>query len=368
MLKQYLTLARANIKMEVKKICAIEFADDIDDIMDCLHYVCADKLPSEMMVVEEIKSVFTEYHNNIVTINDNSYPSMLRYTPIAPVILTIKGDVSFMNSRFVALAGSRQTETDDDRKIKAITDTVNKLGLRIASGLAYGSDLLAHLHSIQFGTLAVMPCGINECYPREHRIILDKIIDFGGAIVSEFSFSEPPRQYNFLKRNASLVGISHAVVIARARDIRSGTMSSANFANKFDRHLYTLRMKGTNYGNDHLLKMGKADEIRDLEDFGYSLLIDVAKNEYNDKNPSVRDNFNKRNKNISIFSYNGDKNSLKKEVETMLQFSEKCASLKLTENNLCLLFDICCQELEISCKKDRQEVLKFLLEKIYKQT
>ena len=60
--------------------------------------------------------------------------------------------------------------------------------------------------------------------------LLDKIIDNEGLVISIFPYNEEPKKYNFLKRNSVISDLSDSVVIGRAREIKCGTMSTANYA------------------------------------------------------------------------------------------------------------------------------------------
>ena len=54
--------------------------------------------------------------------------------------------------------------------------------------------LAAHRGALEAGgrTVAVLGTGMGEFYPRDHKRLADKILDSGGAIVTQFPLSGPP--------------------------------------------------------------------------------------------------------------------------------------------------------------------------------
>ena len=358
-IKQYFQLARSKFYAETKKLCTDLFNNDISNIVEFIEQNFQNKLSQEHHLDDELETIFKN-KIKILTINDKLYPHLLKQTESAPIILSVNGNTKLLDQNFTAVVGSRKLDTNDFQTINSIVEKINNCGFHIVSGLAYGSDIIAHIKSITFGTLAVLPCGLRHCYPNEHKIILNKIIDLGGAVISEFPFSEPPKQYNFIKRNATIVGISNAVVITRARKIKSGTMSSANFANKFHRKIYTFLFDGENDGNKYILSKLKAEQITDMENFRYSLLTNVVRNNYINLNNNDSDNQNTNTKEILFLYSKVSDMSIEKEVVNILSHTEKCLKIKPNEKNLPKLFNICKEELQVEME-GQKTIFKTLL-------
>ena len=356
-----LTLARSKLQQSTKKLCALEFNDDIDEIIDFLRKINPDILPDKEYIKQENANILKN-KCEIISINDNKYPKLLKQTYLSPLMLSVKGNIDFLSSNTVAFVGSRTLDDGDVKIIHQIVKSINEVDVGVVSGLAYGSDIVAHIQSISTGTIAVMPCGFKYCYPKEHQEILDKIIDFGGIAISEFPFEEPPKQQNFIKRNATIVGLANSVIIARARSRRSGTMSSANFATKFNKNIYTLHFLGKNDGNEYLLDNNIANEITNLEELKYSILIDIANNEnlVNNSDIILNTSSKENTKQSFLFSHN-EGNSIANEVGNILLYSEKCQNIKKNESELQMLYQICCKELQPN-DIEKREILKVLLE------
>ena len=61
-------------------------------------------------------------------------------------------------------------------------------GVCINSGLAYGVDTAAHREALDAGgkTVAVLGSGINVIYPGKNSGLARRIIEHGGAIITEY--------------------------------------------------------------------------------------------------------------------------------------------------------------------------------------
>lgn len=101
----------------------------------------------------------------------------------------------------------------------------------IISGLALGVDSIAHQACLDAGgvTIAVLPCGPDAIYPSSHRHIAKRIVEQGGALVTEYPEGTPPLRQNFIARNRLVSGLGDIVIVTEAAE-KSGTLHTANFA------------------------------------------------------------------------------------------------------------------------------------------
>ena len=272
-----LNIARSRINTKIKKcICEVFNREDLVEILDILRE--KNRLANEEDIKREISDIY-RYSYEVIGFKDYEYPRLLKQIEEAPVMLMFNGanekkDILLRDC--FSVVGSRDLGREDAKIIGDVIDVACSIESVIVSGLARGSDIIAHIKSLKSGTIAVMPCGLNKCYPAEHKYFMEKIIDCGGAIISDFPTNEPPRQANFINRNRIITGMSFATFIARAREIKSGSMSSANFAKKQGRKIYTYDFSGESAGNKYLIDNGIAEIVDDLNSFSLSLISDLA--------------------------------------------------------------------------------------------
>lgn len=77
--------------------------------------------------------------------------------------------------------------------------------------------------------MAVLGCGCDCAYPAQNAELFQRIVDAGGAVVSEQPWGFPPRPYAFRSRNRIIWGVSEAVLVVES-GLASGTLSLAEDA------------------------------------------------------------------------------------------------------------------------------------------
>ena len=67
-------------------------------------------------------------------------------------------------------------------------------------------------------TIAVLANGLDfyDIYPSENVKLAEKIIENGGAIISEYPIRTKPISYNFPARNRIISGLSDKILIVEA--------------------------------------------------------------------------------------------------------------------------------------------------------
>ena len=115
------------------------------------------------------------------------------------------------------------------------------LGATIVSGLAYGIDAAAHVAAVDAGTptVAVIGGGHERLYPAAHRGLVRRIVDGGGAVISEFAPETIPSRGTFPRRNRIISGLADATVVVEA-GARSGALTTAAWALEQGRGLFLV--------------------------------------------------------------------------------------------------------------------------------
>ena len=132
----------------------------------------------------------------------------------------------------VAIVGSRHNTKYGEDVAYHLAYELAKKGVVIVSGLAYGIDTVAHRACLDAGgiTVAVLGTPIDRIYPREHLTVAQRIVEQGGAIISEYApGANILPKISFLERNRLISGLADIVVIVEAAD-RSGTLNTAAHA------------------------------------------------------------------------------------------------------------------------------------------
>ncbi len=151
-------------------------------------------------------------------------------------------------------------------------------GLVIVSGMARGIDSAAHRGALNAHgqTVAVWGTGIDVPYPKENEKLADRILEGGGAILSEFPLGTFPAPQNFPIRNRIISGIAVGVLVIEAGEY-SGTRITARCALEQGRDVYAVPGNVTNklsWGPNTLIKQGAA-LVATWEDVWEALPADI---------------------------------------------------------------------------------------------
>ena len=197
----------------------------------------------------------------VVTFADKEYPDCFRKIALPPPVLYVRGNVGALSHEvYVGMVGCRKSDDYGIRTAANIAAELAQLGIGIVSGGAVGIDAASHSGAIRGGapTVAFLGCGLDVAYPHENIPLFKKIVDSGGAVVSEFPFGEPPERRNFPHRNRLIAALSKTVAVIRAGN-RSGALITANYAEKMGKTIFAVPGNIDNYlsaGTNALIRDG----------------------------------------------------------------------------------------------------------------
>jgi DNA processing protein len=151
----------------------------------------------------------------------------------------------------VAIIGARAATSYGTGVAAYFAGALSAAGRTVVSGAARGIDAAAHRGALDAGgvTIAVLACGPDIAYPREHRSLLDTIAAQGGAVISPWPPGEQPFRSRFLFRNQIIVALAAGIVIPEAAP-RSGTLAAARHATALGRPVMAVPGPITSAGYD----------------------------------------------------------------------------------------------------------------------
>ena len=166
----------------------------------------------------------------VVTIDDERYPSRLRQIYAAPPVLFVKGELPPGDAPLLSIVGTRHATAYGRAITEKLAGELAGRGVWIVSGFARGIDTHAHRAAVEAGgkTLAVFACGLDTIYPPENRELAKKVTQH-GALVTELALGSRPEARNFPARNRIVSGIAPATLVVEAGE-RSGALITAEFA------------------------------------------------------------------------------------------------------------------------------------------
>ena len=97
---------------------------------------------------------------------------------------------------------------------------IGKNGFNLVNGLALGCDAEALKGALAAGgkCAVVLPCGINEIYPKSNQWIAEEVLKQGGCLISEYPEGTRPEKYRFVQRDRLQSGMSQGVLVVEAME------------------------------------------------------------------------------------------------------------------------------------------------------
>lgn len=167
----------------------------------------------------------------VLTPEDALYPQRMRRLEDMPAVLYCRGTLLSLDDHpAIAVVGTRRATKQGAQDAFAMAAGLAAGGMVVVSGGAVGIDAAAHEGALYAGgrTVLVMGCPLTDHYPQENEELRERIVQQGGALVSEY----PPKQLSkcvYPVRNRLMVGFSHAVCMAET-PLRSGARITARLA------------------------------------------------------------------------------------------------------------------------------------------
>lgn len=209
--------------------------------------------------------------NNIKVkiVSDKDFPRLLKEVFDPPALLYIRGEILPEDDIALAVVGSRKYSEYGRRVCEDLVYKLAKNNLTIVSGLALGIDAIAHQVALEAKarTIAVLGCGLDQIYPVSNTRLADKILQSGGAIISEFPIGEVAQKFNFPIRNRIIAGMSLGTLVIEGA-VDSGSLITAQAALGYNREVFAI--PGEIYsemsaGPNKLIQMGAKMVLEDKD-------------------------------------------------------------------------------------------------------
>ncbi len=177
---------------------------------------------------------------NVLIPSDGAFPSNLAHIDSPPQVLFCLGQLLPHDELAVAIVGTRHATAYGKRIAHKLASALAQSGLTIVSGLARGIDAAAHCGALDAGgrTIAVLPGGLMNLYPPEHKELAFDISQ-SGSLVTEFPSRWPVQRGAFPRRNRLITGLSLGVIVVEAGE-RSGALVSASHAAAQGREVFAV--------------------------------------------------------------------------------------------------------------------------------
>lgn len=194
----------------------------------------------------------------IITTTDSDFPETLKQIYDVPLVLYVRGEIP--DGKHLGIVGSRRITNYGRRMAEHLAASASFADWTVVSGLAYGIDAVAHQATVDAGgrTVAVLGGGLARVHPQDHIPLARKIIETGGAVISEFPMEYQPNKRSFPMRNRIISGLSHGLLVIEA-GLRSGSLITAKCALEQGRIVFAVPGEADNpqaRGTNSLIRDG----------------------------------------------------------------------------------------------------------------
>lgn len=178
---------------------------------------------------------------SVVTRVDADYPRRLLDLPSPPMVLYVAGSPAALSLPGVAVVGTRLPSLYGTDMAEKFAGEIARGGMSVISGLAEGIDACAHKSALEHSgtTVGVLGGALDRFFPECNRSLARKIVESGGAVVSEYPFGFPPGKATFPQRNRIVAALAQGVLAVEA-PAQSGTLITCNWAKRLGRKLMAV--------------------------------------------------------------------------------------------------------------------------------
>lgn len=141
----------------------------------------------------------------------------------------------------IAMVGTRRPGTSAKLLCKRLVESLRGTRAVVVSGLAQGIDSFCHEAALDGGipTVAVLAQGLDTRIEGSRGELAQRILEAGGALVSQFEPDEVAYKGNFPARNKIISGMSDATLVVQSK-AKGGALLTAEFARKEGKMLYAI--------------------------------------------------------------------------------------------------------------------------------
>lgn len=225
-----------------------------------------DKAEEQIAYVEKIGGKVYLFH-------DDDYPKRLKHFETSPLVLYGRGELDLNPTRTVAIVGTRTPTEEGKLHTQRIVEELNPYGVQVISGLAFGVDSCAHRKSVDVDipTIGVLGHGIDLIYPASNKLLVKKMMDQRGGVLTQFPIKCRFDRVNFPARNRIIAGMADVVIVVESKS-RGGSMITAEFGNEMSKDVFAIPGRVTDEkseGCNKLIKQHKAHLLESVADIAY---------------------------------------------------------------------------------------------------
>lgn len=229
-----------DIELIFKDVKNSIFLTNIEFTNQSKIYDDPDKMDTALEYADSILYKNQELDIKVSLYGDENYPFNFYTMQDPPVLIYYKGvPIGKNHDKAIACVGTRKPTKLSYNIMNYLIPQLVEEGYSIVSGLALGSDRLAHISALMCGgtTIAVLAHGLDQVSPKKNKRLADDILDNGGTLISEYPIGIKPENFRYINRNRLIVGLVKGLIVGECAK-KSGTMHSVEFSKENNRNIF----------------------------------------------------------------------------------------------------------------------------------
>lgn len=184
----------------------------------------------------------TTYNTPFITIDQPTYPAILKKYPSAPPVLFYRGNIDLLNDSSIAIVGSRHCSKDSlsfTSRLSAAAYTTHS----IIGGLTFGIEEFAHQTILSrkespVRLIAVLEQGV-DCLEGHRLRWMTQLIERGGLVLSTHPPDRRVQKWHYKHRNHLIAMLAEYIVVIEAAK-SSGSISTALSGVELGKEVYAV--------------------------------------------------------------------------------------------------------------------------------
>lgn len=199
------------------------------------------------------------------------FPEVLLELSNPPERLYVRGELPKFDRSWIAMVGTRRPSPYAEDICRKLVQRLRGTDAVVVSGLAQGIDSFCHASAIAEGipTVAVIAQGLDVPLEGSRSALAKKILESGGAILTEYPAKIPPAKFTFPARNRIIAGLCKSTTLVESK-VSGGGMHTVRHAQKLGRPVLCVPgniLFETSQGPNREISQKRAHPVWEFESF-----------------------------------------------------------------------------------------------------
>lgn len=197
--------------------------------------------PEEQATMDRLASWCDMHHVSWWVVEESPFARLFQSIVSSPRFLFTIGDTTCLFEPLLWIVGARRPSSYVTSVMHDVGEHMKAFHHAIISWWARGVDSIAHRLAMEnwTKTIVVLWMWLRYCFGTHTRKFVEKVVQEGWVVISEFWLDQPATHWTFPRRNRLIAGLANALFVPGA-GVKSWTSVTIDFALQMDKHVYSV--------------------------------------------------------------------------------------------------------------------------------